>query len=58
MVFYKTVALLFVMAVGMGVSIVILAKVSSLLALVPFLATLSTGVWAFAKWGCLNQDEH
>ena len=58
MVFYKTFALLFVMAVVMGVSIVILAKGSSLLALVPFLATLNTGVWAFAKWGCLNQDEH
>ena len=58
MVFYKTFALLFVMAVVMGVSIVILAKGSSLLALVPFLVTLSTGVWAFAKWGCLNQDEH
>ncbi len=46
------------MAIVLGVGVVILAKGTGLLPLVPFFGGLTVFTWAFIKWGCLSEEEH
>lgn len=55
MVFFKALGALMFMAVVFGVSVLIMAKGSGIIAWVPFFAAAAVGICAFAKYGCLNQ---
>lgn len=55
MVFFKAFAALSFMAILVGVSILIMAKGSGLIAFVPIIVTTAVGICAFAKYGCLDQ---
>ena len=46
------------MAVAMGVTILIMVKGDGLLSMVPFFAYLVGFIYAFAKYGCLAEEEH
>lgn len=46
------------MAIGMGVAILVMVKGDGLLSMVPFFGYLIGFVYAFAKYGCLPEEEH
>ena len=47
------------MAVGLGVSILIMVKGSGLISAIPFFAYLIGFIYLFAKYGCLHDEgEH
>jgi len=56
--FFKAFAFVMAMAIVLGVGVVILAKGTGLLSLAPFFGGLGVFTWAFAKWGCLSEEEH
>ena len=58
MQFFKAFAVIIAMAIGMGVTILIMVKGDGLLAMVPFFAYLVGFIYAFAKYGCLVEEEH
>jgi len=57
--FFKAFGVLIGLAVLLGISILIMAKGTGLLSLIPFFAYLVGFVYIFAKFGCLpSTDEH
>ena len=58
MQFFKAFAVIIAMGVAMGVTILIMVKGDGLLARVPFFAYLVGFIYAFAKYGCLVEEEH
>jgi len=58
MQFFKAFAVILAMAVAMGVTILIMVKGDWLLPMVPLFAYLVGFTYAFAKYGCLVEEEH
>ena len=58
MEFFKAFAFMMAMAIVLGVGLVILSKGTGLLSLVPFFGGLGAATWAFAKYGCLHEEDH
>lgn len=56
--FFKAFAVIMAMAIGMGVTILVMVKGEGLLSTVPFFAYLAGFVYVFAKYGCLPEEEH
>ena len=58
MQFFKAFVVILAMAVAMGVTILIMVKGDGLLSMVPLFAYLVGFIYAFAKYGCLVEEEH
>ena len=56
--FFKAFGVIFAMAVGMGVTILIMVNGTGLLSMVPLFAYLVGFTYAFAKYGCLVEEDH
>ena len=56
--FFKALGAMLLMAVGMGSTLLILMKGSGFISLVPLLLCVAVSVYAFAKYGCLSEEEH
>ncbi len=56
--FFKAFGVILAMAIGMGVAILVMVKGDGLLSMVPFFGYLIGFVYAFAKYGCLPEEEH
>tara|TARA_Y100000588_G_C13797384_1_gene729311 strand:- start:89 stop:313 length:225 start_codon:yes stop_codon:yes gene_type:complete len=56
--FFKAMGAMILMALGMGATLLILMKGSGFVSLVPLLICIVVSVYAFAKYGCLSEEEH
>ena len=56
--FFKALGAMILMALGMGAALLILMKGSGFVSLVPLLICIVVSVYAFAKYGCLSEEEH
>ena len=56
MQFFKAFGIVMGLAIGLGISILIMVKGSGLISAIPFFAYLVGFTYLFAKYGCLHDE--